>query len=106
MQLARRFHIPVGELMDRMTHAELLYHLVLDSLDPTGDEREDLRVAMQTSNLVNIQISGKKKTKPGDFLLGAMFKKNRDKTAQNMGLKKKFDRVSFFTNLKKAISKQ
>ena len=106
MQLARRFHMPVGELMDRMSHTELLYHLVLDSLDPTGDARDDLRAAMQTSNLVNVQITGKKKTQPSDFLLDKMLKKSRDKAAEKWGLKKKFDRVAFFSNLKKVISKQ
>ena len=107
MQLSRRWRIPLGEMLERMSNFELLYQLVLESLDPSGEERADLRSAWQTSALVNIQIPGKRdKTTPKDFLLTEALSKQRATRGQTIGVEKKFDRTAFFKNLKSVIGKK
>ena len=40
------FHIPVSEMMQRLSNEELQYWLILQAIDPIGETRADLRAAI------------------------------------------------------------
>jgi len=105
LQLSRKFHMPLGLLMQNMTHVELQYQLVLEYLDPSGEERADERVAQQTAAFVNTQIVDKhKKVSRKDFLLTEDLKKRRDVIAKKSGVKPRFDRKAFFKNIEEIVA--
>lgn len=101
MQVARRLGgMTVGEMLERMSHVELTYWLILESIDPSGVYRDDLRSAHQTAVLVNLQIPGKhKKTEPKDFLLSDLLRKQHERSMRVRGMKERFDRKAFFQNI-------
>jgi len=60
----------VGEMLDRMSSSEFSEWMAYNAIEPFGPQREDLRAGSIASPLVNLQIrSGRKKTKPSDWLM-------------------------------------
>lgn len=61
-------------MLASMTWEQLLEWMEIDRIDPFGGKREDLRMGIMTSNIVNILLqvnAGKRRpklTKPSDFI--------------------------------------
>lgn len=87
----------MGQLLPSISNAELTYHLLLQSFDPVGPERDDLRAAISTSSLVNTQIPKKKDyTKPKDFLTGEFLRKHHRRSMGERGVKPEWDKQKFW----------
>lgn len=63
--------MPVGEMLARMSSAELTEWAVFAELEPFGEERADLRAGIVASVIANVNRDPKKQKKafrPQDFL--------------------------------------
>jgi len=105
-ELARSsLHMPVGQMLESMSHFELNYWLLLQLMDPAGEQRADLRHAIGTAAFVNTQVTNKKDAKePKDFLASEWLRKAWEKSAVKRGVRKAFDGKTFWkkfrTNIK------
>lgn len=106
-ELARSvFHMPVGEMLQRVSQCELMYWLMLQSIDPAGEGRSDLRHAISTSALVNMQIQKRRdKTKPKDFMAGVLLRKQHKRDAARRGLVPEWDGKAFWRNLMNVVKR-
>jgi hypothetical protein len=102
-ELARSsLHMPVGEMLDRMSYFELNHWLLLQVMDPAGEQRADLRQAIGTAAFVNTQVTNKKDSKePKDYMASEWLKKAWHKSAVNRGVRKAFDGKSFWQRFRK-----
>ena len=99
--------MPVGEMLQRISHHELMHWMLLQSIDPAGEGRADLRAAISTSALVNTQVSKKRDlTKPKDFLTGELLRKQHRKSAAKRGLLPEWDAKAWWGNLMKTVGKK
>lgn len=73
MLFAHRLALELGEpdvmaMLDGMTLEQFRLWQGYFAIEPWGEERADLRMAIETSALVNMQIVRGRKTKPRDFM--------------------------------------
>jgi len=106
-ELARSvFHKPVEWVLQNVSNDELMHWFVLQSVDPSGEARADLRDAITASAFVNTQVTKKKDlTKPKDFLAGELLRKQHRKSAAQRGIITDWDARKFWQNFKAKIGK-
>lgn len=56
-------------MLEEMNALDLMLWMHYQQLHPIGEEREDLRMAIQTAALVNIHLGKGRKVEPKDYLL-------------------------------------
>lgn len=79
-------------MLRRLSHEELTYWLILQAVDPVGEERADLRASISTAALHNTQVTRKKDAKkPKDFHAGEFLRKQHRKSMDERGLKQAWD---------------
>lgn len=63
--------MPVGALVESMTYWEWLHWMAREAITPGGETRQDMRMALLTSEFVNTQIPSKRdKTTPERYMIG------------------------------------
>lgn len=63
--------MPVGEMLGRMSSAEITEWLAFFQLEPFGGERDDLRAGIVAATVANVNRDPKKQKRPyeaGDFM--------------------------------------
>ena len=93
-------------MLRSMSHFELQHWLILQAMDPAGESRADLRHAIGTAAFVNTQLTSKKDAKsPKDYLASEWLRKSWEKSAVRRGVKKAFDRKTFWKSFKGALGR-
>jgi len=93
-------------MLENMSNYELNYWLVLQAIDPVGEQRADLREAIGISAIVNTQVTKKKHlTKPSDFLTGELLRKQHDKRLIERGLKPAWNAKDWWAKLTGKVKK-
>ena len=81
----------VGEMLRTTSNTELMYWMALQTIDPIGEERADLRSGIIAATVHNANVSKKKDLKqPTDFM-----------PFYKAPVEPEFDKVGFFENLDK-----
>lgn len=78
-RLALALRCTVAELLNRISAREFMRWMIFDNIEPFGEPRADLRMALQTSAMVNAWGA---KTKPSDFM--PKFRVRRKQTAREI----------------------
>lgn len=95
--------MPVEAMLNSMTYYELLHWLMLESIDPIGPARDDLRHAMVGARLNNLWVSKDKHAfGPEDEKVnaGTFYAKAYERSAKARGLVPEFDRDKFWQKFK------
>jgi hypothetical protein len=71
----------VAEIQERIDAREFAEWMAYYRLEPWGEERADMRMAVEASSIVNCWIDAKHRTKPKDFLY---LRDEQDQEQQNI----------------------
>lgn len=98
-----RFRMPVGLMLQSMSHYELVHWIALEAIDPGGEGRADLRAAIGTLAFVNTQITGKKKPKLQDFMASEWIRKGYEKSAAQRGAAPAWNAKKWWSSIMKKV---